>query len=254
MNAARSVGRVLCQRHMSKPQSPAIVEAVESRLHFAVTTADLGVLDGKHTIRVQCDNNANDIVVQRDGGGNVIITANGNAPGGAGGFFVGTVAHVAVFAEGGDDVVEFYDSADCKATVHGGDGEDYITGDDWSDQLNGGDGNDTIHGGAGENWLRGEAGDDTLYGGPEVDHILGGIGGDTIAGGTGNDILNGGDDNDWIDGEEGEDGIYGDDGDDILISSDGEFDGIDGGAGFDCLIWFDEPEAEWCINVESIGQ
>lgn len=74
----------------------------------------------------------------------------------------------------------------------------------------GGDGNDVVTGGLAN---------DTLNGGPGIDTINGGGGDDRIVGGTGRDVLFGGGGDDWIE------------------SRDGEPDTVNGGAGYDSVLW-----------------
>ena len=93
----------------------------------------------------------NDIIVGRDGVGNVIY-------GGA-----------------GDDLIT------------GGNDDDVIVGDAGRDTLRGGDGNDSMWGGGGDDVLEGGAGIDKLFGDGGNDLIDGGAGDDQMSGGTGND-------------------------------------------------------------------
>ena len=112
----------------------------------------------------------------------------------------------------------------------GGDGAEYLQSAGISDDLlEGGGGDDVLIGGAGADTLDGGAGDDTLMGDdstlfafgnttPGADHLLGGEGDDQLVGGGGADHLEGGG------------------GDDVLRIS-GENSVLDGGSGFDTVMF-----------------
>ncbi len=77
----------------------------------------------------------------------------------------------------------------------------------------------------------GGTGDDTLVGNDIAN---------TLQGGAGNDTLDGASGNDWIDGGAGIDIIYGGAGDDMLVyDSEDDLTSLDGGSGFDTLVFTD---------------
>ena len=109
----------------------------------------------------------------------------------------GRADHDAVFAGGGDDIVQARRGDD---VVFGGAGDDLVLGGPGDDILAGGSGDDWIDGGAarraknsvltsGWDVLAGNAGDDTLLGRQQADALFDGLGSDRVAGGGGGDVV-----------------------------------------------------------------
>jgi hypothetical protein len=182
----------------------------------------------------------------------------------------------------GDDVIV----VGAAASVHAGDGRDYICGTgkiygegdgdliwmDVSDQLGGADplfteafggpGGDIIQGskhidflsgGRGGDSLYGGRGNDVLAGGPSGDYLYGRSGKDDMLGGTGPDVLIGGKDRDHADGFSGNDVIFGGLGNDDSRGLTGN-DLIVGGRGADVALGgrgWDECASETMRNCES---
>ena len=127
------------------------------------------------------DNLDNNIVVSRDGAGNILI--NGGAVTVSGG--TPTVANttlIQIFGQAGNDQIALDESNGAlpKANLFGGTGDDALTG------------------GSGDDLLFGQAGNDTLLGKGGNDQLFGGAGNDVLTGGTGNDSVFGENDNDRI--------------------------------------------------------
>lgn len=73
---------------------------------------------------------------------------------------------------------------------------------------------------------------------PGLFTLAGGVGDDTLVGGTSNEIFLGGAGNDFIDAGAGVDTLRGGDGDDVMIpGNDGVVDTVDGGAGWDQILF-----------------
>jgi ELWxxDGT repeat protein len=134
------------------------------------------------------------------------------------------VASVLIEGRGSGDSIMLVGNVP-RATVSGGDGDDYITG---------GDGDDV---------LQGDTGDDRLAGGAGNDDLYGGAGNDVLDGGAGKDIFIGGDDLDTADysGRKGDlsvtlDGVAGDgerrEGDNVMA----DMETVWGGSGNDYLV------------------
>jgi hypothetical protein len=105
----------------------------------------------------------------------------------------------------GDDSFARSGITTIPATVHGGDGADWLRGDV---------GTDVFYGDGGRDKLEGWKGNDTLDGGDGDDELDGALGSDTLQGGAGNDLLHPDDYNepsaDVVDGGPGDDTIDGD--------------------------------------------
>lgn len=100
----------------------------------------------------------------------------------------------------------------------GTEGNDSYTGTGRADTVALLGGNDTAHGRNGDDTIDGGADADTLYGDDGDDTLIGGSGDDALFGGAGTDRINGGD------------------GDDYIICED-DHDIIDGGAGYDVVLF-----------------
>ena len=79
------------------------------------------------------------------------------------------------------------------ATIVGTDGNDTIQGTPGNDVIVAGDGSDIIFAGAGDDLVCGEGGDDFIFGEDGNDQLDGGAGNDSLAGGAGDDRIIGGD-------------------------------------------------------------
>jgi Ca2+-binding RTX toxin-like protein len=97
---------------------------------------------------------------------------------------IGTTEELVVNANGGDDVITAGNGLAplIHLTLDGGAGNDTITGGDGDDKLIGGSGNDLVNGGRGNDTALLGDGDDTFVWNP-------GDGSDVVDGGTGNDKL-----------------------------------------------------------------
>ncbi len=130
---------------------PSVVVNIDGQVtkvdHFEIETASVLALGGDDRIQIQFGNNA---IMQVD------------ADGGA-----------------GNDTIDSSTAQD-RAFLRGGLGDDVIKGGLADDQLQGGEGNDVIEGGAGADQLLGNEGNDKLTGGLGVDHFDGGQGIDQI--------------------------------------------------------------------------
>ena len=78
------------------------------------------------------------------------------------------------------------------ATVHGGEGRNFVTGDDSAQNIFLGADDDVLLGGGGNDIIGSAGGDDLLDGGSGDDILVGGIGNDRLAGGAGDNVLQGG--------------------------------------------------------------
>jgi Ca2+-binding RTX toxin-like protein len=150
-----------------------------------------------------------------------------------------------VFGLGGNDNIRIltsrFASGDAGDTLHGGDGNDFLSTVGTNDQLYGeagddtlvaGDGNDVLDGGDGKDILDAGSGNDTLNGGADDDTLLGGFGDDQLYGGDGNDLITDPSGNNIVDGGAGDDQIITANGNDNVIGADGN-DSITLGAGDD---------------------
>lgn len=178
-------------------------------------------------------------------GGNDTLTANGGNDSAVGG--------------SGDDSIRGGLGND---TLRGDDGNDRLFGDEGDDLAQGGNGDDRIEGGTGRDTLHGEADNDDLFGGDGDDSLTGGAGDDEIDGGNnndmvqaddGNDALSGGEGNDTLNPGRGDDTVFGGGGNDVItISDDHEKDTIDGGTGYDQLV-FATPTSAAGVTVTHTG-
>jgi uncharacterized delta-60 repeat protein len=115
-------------------------------------------------------------------------------------FTTSKVKRIALFTNGGDDVVTnnlplkgiYCDAGDGNDTLNGGIGDDVLLGGAGNDQIFGNDGNDKLLGGDGNDYCLGGAGKDDLFGDAGVDTLSGGGANDRLFGGAGADIINGG--------------------------------------------------------------
>ena len=163
--------------------------------------------------------NANDVVIELEGGGYDTIHVVGN------------------YALAAGAEVEVLQSGDISLTT-----PDMLTGNEFGQHIRGNNGNNQISGLGGYDTIRGFAGDDILDGGGDNDEIWGGAGADVISGGTGDDFLRS---SDYTEGDiyarsdlafdlgSEQDRLDGGDGSDFL--SVGYGDSADGGDGFDFL-------------------
>jgi Ca2+-binding RTX toxin-like protein len=176
-------------------------------------------LPNQHQVLITGDDGNNDITVSRDLAGHLL--ANGGAihisPDGA------TVENT--------DLIR----------VNGGDGNDVIALDQTNGalpaaQLFGGDGNDSLTGGSGNDLLSGQGGNDSLFGGAGNDTLVGGAGNDFVVGGQGADTANLGAGNDVF----------------VWNQGDGS-DKVEGGTGFDELLFNGAAGAEQFTLSSSDG-
>jgi uncharacterized delta-60 repeat protein len=171
---------------------------------------------------------------------------------------------VLLFAGDGNDRVAPYDAQlySPNATIHGGNGNDYVVGGLSGQTIYGGAGNDTLWGGAGSDLISAGGGNDRIYGEGGNDRAYGGNGRDRIYGGNHDDRLHGGAQGDWLYGQHGSDVLRGDggldrlyadyasgvdtlhggNGNDILISQDSLVDHLFGGRGDDTSIADDDED------------
>jgi len=152
----------------------------------------------------------NSLTISRDGAGHLL--GNGGAIAISGG--VATVDNIDViraFGDGGNDVITL----------------DETNGPLPAARLFGGAGNDFLTGGSGDDILQGQAGNDTLIGHAGNDRLFGGAG------------------NDFIDGDQGADIGFLGDGNDVFRWDQGDgSDRVEGGSGFDQLLFNGNPNAE----------
>ncbi len=159
-------------------------------------------IPGAGSLTLIADANANNLVISRNAGGQIL--ANGGAIAIQGGVpSVANTALIQAFGQAGDDTITL-------------------------DQANGALPRANLFGGAGNDTLIGGAGNDQLFGQSENDTLLGGGGFDFLFGGTGNDVLTGGDDDDQMFGEAGDDRMIWNPGDDTDLH--------EGGAGNDTSV------------------
>jgi hypothetical protein len=131
------------------------------------------------------------------------------------------IAGIQVFAAAGDDIVRIgsgvatQDITAQQSTIYLDDGNDFARVGGQRATIFGGQGDDFVVGGAADDVIYGRAGLDRLYGSGGPDRIFGEDGADLIGGGDGDDSqLFGGNGNDTISGGRGNDGIRGDAGTD----------------------------------------
>ncbi|MEN8657857.1 MAG: calcium-binding protein, partial [Marivita sp.] len=159
---------------------------------------------------------------------------------------------------GADRVPELF-----KSIVDGTAGNDnitwgYVDGDgdsisNTNDFVLAGDGNDFIDTADGDDEIYGELGNDTILGGNQNDTLFGGDGADSIVGGNGNDSISGGDGDDHIQSGAGFDTLFGDAGLDVIaVSDDHDTNSVDGGTGYDQLV-FATPTSNSGVNVVWTG-
>ncbi|MBO6885205.1 MAG: Hint domain-containing protein [Marivita sp.] len=124
-------------------------------------------------------------------------------------------------------------------------GDDFVLAGDGDDFVNPDDGNDVVYGGLGNDTIDGGNQNDTLYGGDGADSIIGGNGNDSILGGDGDDHLQSG---------AGSDTVFGDAGNDVIaVSDDHDTNTIDGGSGYDQLV-FATPTSTSGVTVTWTGE
>ncbi len=124
-------------------------------------------------------------------------------------------------------------------------GDDFVLAGDGDDFVNPDDGNDVVYGGLGNDTIDGGNQNDTLYGGDGADSIIGGGGNDSILGGDGDDHLQSG---------AGSDTVFGDAGNDVIaVSDDHDTNTIDGGSGYDQLV-FATPTSTSGVTVTWTGE
>ena len=86
-----------------------------------------------------------------------------------------SLAHVIIYGQGGDDVIQVSSGVAAKRMIlDGGAGNDKITAGKGDDVLIGGDGNDVLRGGAGRDLLIGGVGADKEFGQGGDDILIGG--------------------------------------------------------------------------------
>jgi uncharacterized delta-60 repeat protein len=140
------------------------------------------------TLLVQGSELAENITIDTRGDGRVRVNLNGIVTT----FPARNVKRQAVFAGGGNDVIEMQSTWGRSFEANGEGGNDRISGNGRENVLRGGTGNDTIFGFGGNDALIGNADNDSLAGGSGDDYLEGGDGNDTLAGAGGFDTLNGG--------------------------------------------------------------
>ena len=147
------------------------------------------------------------------GAGNDVVMGVGTVDTGAGDDFVEDGRLVDLGA--GADRLENWHCA--PATIHGGDGDDWIMSS-WDSHMPAGNegisepadeecpgAGDLVSGDAGNDTLYGGDGQDTITGGPATDAIYGGLGSDTLEGWAGDDTVTGDEGDDTLDGGSGTD-------------------------------------------------
>ena len=109
----------------------------------------------------------------------------------------------------GNDYVRLGAAVDRPATIHMGDGNNYVLGTNKGDLIYGGSGYDRMYGGGGPDKIWGGGGDDYCYGGAGNDTLYGGDGRDHLYGDSGYNYMYGEAGNDWCYGTRGYDHMYG---------------------------------------------
>lgn len=200
-------------------------ECFESRLMRTGVSISLG--DVQKLLEVEGTDNGETININYAGKGDsqvhVEVFDSGGIKIAEAAYFESDVEYIAVFANGGDDIVT--NNTAILDMIHGGSGENVLTG---------GQANSFIVGGTGSNTIYGRGGNDVIYCGGEDDVIFGGIGDDMMNGGGGNDTIWGGGGNDSLYGNAGNDTIWGGDGNDLIEGGDG-YDTLNGDAGNDTI-------------------
>ncbi|AMV40907.1 calcium-binding protein [Planctomyces sp. SH-PL62] len=172
------------------------IEWLDDRIAPAVSAV---FSPGVGALSVFGDSLANAITVSRNAAGAILV--NGGAVAVLGGTpTVANTASIAVFGQGGNDVITLNEANGAlpRANLFGGTGNDVLTGGSGADMLFGQSGNDT---------LLGKGGADFLFGGSDQDVLTGGDGDDQVFGESGDDrmIWNPGDDTDLNEGGDGTD-------------------------------------------------
>jgi Ca2+-binding RTX toxin-like protein len=223
--------------------------------------------DGDHTITTAAGNDSittgnGQMTIDGGDGNDSIATGSGNdsiqagsgndtitAGGGNDTVFAGFGADSVVGGAGDDLLVGSFDltgsesedlSVNGDNVIHGGDGDDLLIGGNRRDSLYGGANKDILVGRAGSDLLAGGGGKDRIAGNGGRDRIYGGAGDDQLDGGVHDDRVFGGDGNDRIFGGRGIDILHGDAGDDRFLAKDNEADQLDGGAGTNTAVAFDD--------------
>ncbi len=145
------------------------------------------------------------------------------------------------------------DDATGNNVLDGGDGNDYLVGAAGRDSLRGGAQKDILIGSAGSDLLSGGGGKDKLAGGAGADRLYGGNANDNLDGGNGNDRLSGQGGHDKLGGGNGLDRLFGNDGDDRFFIRDGLADTVDGGAGDNIVMEFDDDSLDDILNASQAG-
>lgn len=150
---------------------------------------------------------------------------------------------------------EEFSGADLVVTSYGGD--DIIDTGSGDDLIYGGSGFDIIYSSYGHDDIYGEGGSDYIAAGPGDDYIDGGSGHDILYGNGGSDIIYGGSGDDTIGGDLGVDILYGEGGDDIFEIFEDDLsdleDSMDGGTGFDTLVFYAEsPYATFFLDLSQL--
>jgi len=224
---------------------------------------DITVGDGDHTIQTAA---GNDTIATGDGqktldsgdGNDSITTGSGDdsvnagagndtiSAGGGNDSAVGGFGSDSLVGGAGDDLLvggfDLTGSDNGDNVLHGNDGDDLLVGGELRDSLYGGANKDIMIGRAGSDLLSGGGGKDRIAGNGGNDRIYGGAGDDQLDGGVHNDRVFGGAGNDRIFGGRGIDQLHGDAGDDRFFAKDKEADAIDGGAGTNTAVLFDDVD------------
>jgi Ca2+-binding RTX toxin-like protein len=174
------------------------VEILGERILPAVTASFIA---GSGLLMITGDNSDNNIVISRDGAGNILVGAGAiHILGGTA--TVANTAAISVFGLAGNDTIALDESNGVlpRALLFGGDGNDSLTGGSGNDQLFGQAGNDLLFGKGASDLLCGGAGDDILTGGEGDDQVFGEAGNDRMIWnpGDGNDLNEGGAGNDSV--------------------------------------------------------
>ena len=172
----------------------------------------------------------------------------------------GDAGNDSISSGGGNDIVfggvqletegqgypEFLDAPDGNNTLDGGDGNDILVGGGGRDTIQGGAGKDEIVGYGGADLLSGGGGKDKIAGMRGRDHLYGGNGDDQLDAGnspdpSSNNLLVGGAGNDrLVASGDGGDTLMGNEGDDRSYTKNNAIDHVDGGAGDNTAVNFDD--------------
>ena len=205
-----------------------MVSAGDKSTTADITTTVSYVLSDPSGIFIIGDQNNDQVLLNEQPDGTVILTSNFTSPTGQpvaigrapedsvyvqtlqGNDHIGTTPQFRdslwVDAGAGNDTI--YDQGSGSDHLSGGPGNNVIIAGSGNDFLYGGSGNDTLIAGTGNDVLYGGSGNETLIGGPGQDQLFGGAGNDTLIAGTGNTFMLGG---------VGSAYLYGGPGKDILI-------------------------------------